>query len=888
VVDLRPLPFGNYYLLERLAVGGMAEVYLAKCFGAAGYEKLVALKRILPTIAEDDEFIAMFIDEAKIAGQLSHANIASIFDLGKINSSYFIAMEYVSGLDLRTLWDRANEKEGIPLEMACYFTKKICEGLDYAHRRRDNRGRPLGIIHRDVSPQNILVSYDGAVKVIDFGIAKAANRMVRTQTGILKGKFAYMAPEQARGEPIDHRSDIFAIGTMLYELVTGQRAFKADSDFALLEKVRKVDIVPPRKINPQLPKELEKIIAKAMSREAGQRYAWASSLAQDLERFMRDRSLTCNKEQIARFVRNHFKPEFREEKRRIEAYAGYQPEGQEPPDDDESGEGPDTNVTANGQTQVRSDPRSNSSLHEAGTELGEVTSFASVPPTDGIGDDDSFNDHTHQLPAAGGTRVESDDDGGFASTKTLPLQSDKIKGAFGTRPPWERSSPDVAAAMTEVGVNPLHSESDEEASTHLDSGPVEHTEDGEASDDEVANAHTIIQDESDKDVRPAMSSPQIPAAVSSISNPVEPMRKSGAQPRPFSSKSLPPPKTRPGANGASRPSTIPSEPPVAAMTPAGAGPMMSAAAPKSNAGPKIAAAAGAGVVVGAILGAIIVAASGSPAPNTFIVTTPRSAAVSLGKDTLCEKTPCAVVLDEGEHELVIAAGGAAISRVVEVGDEPAFLDVALKVKRRLRLVTEPRGARVTVNGERLAGTTPLTLPELTVGDSVEIEVKRAGYKTVAENFEVPDPTGPWILPLQARATQFSVVADPSDAVVTVNNKTRVGKLDVKVTGEQAVGVVVARAGCVPKTVTLLGTGAESEAVKVKLSCAEMSASLSVTGAPRGAHVHVDGSPTGRRTLRAYALPPGNHVVTIIKGELESSFPVVLTAGKNERVEGRLR
>jgi eukaryotic-like serine/threonine-protein kinase len=214
---VQPVPFGSYQLVERLAMGGMAEVYLAKPDGA---QRFVALKRILPNIAADDEFIAMFIDEAKIAGQLNHPNVAQIFDLGKINNSYFIAMEYVSGHDVRALWDRTRDADGgktaLPIGLACYIVKKICDGLDYAHRRRDSKGRPLGIIHRDVSPQNILVSYDGDLKIIDFGIAKAANRIVKTQTGILKGKFAYMAPEQARGEPTDHRADIFAIGVILY------------------------------------------------------------------------------------------------------------------------------------------------------------------------------------------------------------------------------------------------------------------------------------------------------------------------------------------------------------------------------------------------------------------------------------------------------------------------------------------------------------------------------------------------------------------------------------------------------------------------------------------------------------------------------------------------
>ncbi len=322
--EIQSVTFGSYSLLERLAMGGMAEVFLAR---PQGQERFVAIKRILPNVAADDDFIAMFIDEAKIAGQLTHPNIAQILDIGKIQNSYFIAMEYISGHDVRALWDRVREAaentdgpKGLPIATACHIVKKLAEGLDHAHRKRDAKGRPLGIIHRDVSPQNILISYDGDLKIIDFGIAKAANRIVKTQTGILKGKFAYMAPEQARGEPIDHRSDIFAIGVVLYELLTGERAFKGDTDFVLLEKVRKVDIIPARELRKDIPRELERIMLKALARDAGERYAWASALAGDLDRFMSDQGLTTSRDELGAFVRRTFRDEHAEEHRRLNLY----------------------------------------------------------------------------------------------------------------------------------------------------------------------------------------------------------------------------------------------------------------------------------------------------------------------------------------------------------------------------------------------------------------------------------------------------------------------------------------------------------------------------------------------------------------------------------------
>ncbi len=203
-----PVRFGKYLLLERLSIGGMAEVFLAKTFGIEGFAKLVAIKRILPAMADDADFVQMFIDEAKIAGQLSHPNICQIYELGRIDGAYFIAMDYVRGKDALQLISRFRRLRcRMPLAMAAFIAARACEALDHAHRRADAQGRPLNIIHRDVSPQNILVSYAGEVKLIDFGIAKAVSRSAHTQAGVLKGKFGYMSPEQVRGEPLDRRSD---------------------------------------------------------------------------------------------------------------------------------------------------------------------------------------------------------------------------------------------------------------------------------------------------------------------------------------------------------------------------------------------------------------------------------------------------------------------------------------------------------------------------------------------------------------------------------------------------------------------------------------------------------------------------------------------------------
>ena len=303
----RLTPFGKYFLLERINVGGMAEVYKAKTVGVEGFEKIVAIKRILPSVAEDEEFIKMFVDEAKITSQLNHANLAQTFDLGKIDDTYYIAMEYVPGRDLRAVFERLKRRgERMPQGLAAFVMARVCEGLDYAHRKRDHSGRELNIVHRDVSPQNVIVSFEGEVKLIDFGIAKAANKITKTQAGILKGKFGYMSPEQVRGLSLDRRSDIFAAGVVLYELCTGERLFTGSSDFSVLEKVQAAKVTPPSQIEPSIPLKLERIILKALAREPEDRYQHAADLAGDLTRFLLDQMHAVTRDDAAAFMRTLF------------------------------------------------------------------------------------------------------------------------------------------------------------------------------------------------------------------------------------------------------------------------------------------------------------------------------------------------------------------------------------------------------------------------------------------------------------------------------------------------------------------------------------------------------------------------------------------------------
>jgi hypothetical protein len=328
----KPIPFGKYYLLERINVGGMAEVFRAKAYGVEGFERLLAVKRILPNIAEDQEFITMFIDEAKIAVQLNHANIAQIFDLGVVDGSYFIAMEHIHGRDLRAIFERCRQKnEPMPIAQACFIAMKNCEGLDYAHNKRDQGGREMALVHRDVSPQNVIVSFEGEVKLIDFGIAKAAGKMGKTQAGILKGKFGYMSPEQVRGLPIDRRSDIFSTGIVLYELLTNERLFVGESDFSTLEKVRNVEILPPSTYNRKIPEELERIVLKALAKDVEDRYQNAIDLHDELQAFVYTAGEFYSRKDLAAWMKRTFVKEIEEEAAKLEQYRQLAPPEVRPP-----------------------------------------------------------------------------------------------------------------------------------------------------------------------------------------------------------------------------------------------------------------------------------------------------------------------------------------------------------------------------------------------------------------------------------------------------------------------------------------------------------------------------------------------------------------------------
>ncbi len=281
--------YGPYQLLERVAVGGMAEVFRAKRTGVEGFEKVVAVKRILSHLSDNKEFVDMFIDEAKMVAGLAHPNVAQIFDLGKHEKNYWIAMEYVHGRDLRTIMRRAREHGlRIPLDISTYVVSKVCAALEYAHRKKDDKGQPMLIVHRDISPQNILISFEGDVKLTDFGIAKAASKASTTDKGALRGKLLYMSPEQAWGKPMDKRSDVFSLGIVFYETLTEQKPFLGTSEMSILETVRECRVPPPTTINDKIPEKLERVVMKALERDPEVRYQDAGEMLRDLERVLHE------------------------------------------------------------------------------------------------------------------------------------------------------------------------------------------------------------------------------------------------------------------------------------------------------------------------------------------------------------------------------------------------------------------------------------------------------------------------------------------------------------------------------------------------------------------------------------------------------------------------
>jgi serine/threonine protein kinase len=321
VVWQQGLTVGHYSLVSRIAIGGMAEIWLARQVGLQGFEKFVVIKRIIDGLGADPEFVEMFLDEARIAAQLNHPHIVQIFDLGMEAGAYYIAMEYLPGEDLTTIVRAGNrQKKPLPIAHAVRIVADAAAGLHYAHARTGPNGASLGIVHRDVSPQNLLVTYDGLLKVVDFGIAKAANRESKTIAGHVKGKTAYMSPEQARGQQIDGRSDIFALGIILFELVTRTRLFQYPDPLVALRAIASNDEIPfAHDRNLEVPIELSYIIAGALTRDLTRRYATGRAFQHALEEWMRSQPQMPGAAELGAYMHELFAERIQERSRLLEA-----------------------------------------------------------------------------------------------------------------------------------------------------------------------------------------------------------------------------------------------------------------------------------------------------------------------------------------------------------------------------------------------------------------------------------------------------------------------------------------------------------------------------------------------------------------------------------------
>ena len=277
----------RYKVLEKIASGGMAEVFRAESAGLEGFKKTVAIKRVLPHLSEKKQFIGMFLDEARVSAQLSHSNCVQVFDIGVGDNTYFIVMEYVDGADLKGLIEhRKKSSVPFPVEEACLICVRICEGLSYAHELTDNNGESLHIVHRDMSPPNVLITRFGEVKIVDFGLAKANSQLEKSEPGIIKGKFSYLSPEAAQGLPVDAKTDIFAVGIILWELLAGRRLFMGETDLETVRMVQQAKVPSIRQFNPKVSVELERVMMRALAGDPAARYQTARDFGRDLNNML--------------------------------------------------------------------------------------------------------------------------------------------------------------------------------------------------------------------------------------------------------------------------------------------------------------------------------------------------------------------------------------------------------------------------------------------------------------------------------------------------------------------------------------------------------------------------------------------------------------------------
>jgi serine/threonine-protein kinase len=311
---------GKYDVLALLAVGGTAEIYLARIAGEAGFQKYVVVKSLLDHLADDAEFVHMFLDEARLGAQLDHSNIVQTLELGQHKGGYYMVMEYLAGMSLAHLVRKAQERlpgSRVPPEIALGLAVQACAGLHYAHQRTTQDGTPLTIVHRDISPQNLVVTFEGILKIVDFGIAKAALRDTHTKTGTIKGKFAYMSPEQCLAKAVDRRTDIFALGTVVHEMITGRRLFKQASAYATYQAIVRGQVSPPSRVAPELDPSVDPLVLRALAYQPDERYPTAEAFGEAILATLHRWGRQTSAGDIAQFIEDHFAAELQEHRQRM-------------------------------------------------------------------------------------------------------------------------------------------------------------------------------------------------------------------------------------------------------------------------------------------------------------------------------------------------------------------------------------------------------------------------------------------------------------------------------------------------------------------------------------------------------------------------------------------
>ncbi|UJR79870.1 serine/threonine-protein kinase [Sandaracinus amylolyticus] len=740
-----PRPFGPYTLTRRLAVGGMAEVYVAKTKGLGGFEKVVAIKVIHPRYSEDEHFVQMLVEEAKISVLLTHVNIAQTFDLGCIDDTYYIVMELIEGADAYRVMRRTTEmKRAMPIDLCAHIAAEMCNGLDYAHRKRDAEGQSLGIVHRDISPQNVLISYAGEVKIVDFGIAKAALRSGQTEAGVIKGKYYYMSPEQAWGDPMDHRSDIFSTGVVLYELLTGRMLYQEDNVPLLLDKVRKVEVAPPETRRRSIPKALSDIVMKALSKEPQDRYQSAQEMAQALTQFLYQSSPTFTAARLAELMGTLFPNEVQRHSAIMKLPSveeSLPPEAQSKSVLFELGEEEDEDATRNDVLPFRRAQRVTKPAEEPGRPTlrpprrrnveGEPTRAAS-PRAAGGGSDQV----TAPLVDPSGAWVSPVREMGTTSPRQVPDDStDDTHSA----PEWDDPTRlkdedwseqdatlvdggDLAAALLAVAPKP-------------EGAQLAQSERGKVN---VQWAAKVPQNAAPPQAasaqRAAPPPPRPPPPVAKI----EPLPSPSAVPRapweaPPSVAASPPVFTAPTGSVdpfASPPPSPPSatggfEPPDGARRSA-----------------MLAIAAIAVVVLGVL--AVIAVLGTPPPPAIEVISSPTGASVSIDGRPVDGVTP--IVIADG-----IESGRSYRVEVAMAGYQPWAAQLAptegplrqfvvlAPLPATLRVETDPPGAEVMVNGV-MRGAAPIEVTGLQVGQEVEVRASIAGRAPVIRRVRLAEGT----------------------------------------------------------------------------------------------------------------------------------------------------